>query len=242
MGTFYKIGTRSSPLALKQVEEVLNALREFYPAISAQIASIDTYGDRDKNTPISDIEGSDFFTKEIEDALLRGEIDPSTTLRVDGERSRTIDFAVHSAKDLSDTLREGLSIAAITKSIDSHDVLVSKRGLTLDKLPRGATIGTSSRRRKEGLKKYRPDFNVVDIRGNIGERLAKLDNSDLDGIVTAGCALRRLGLKRRITQIIPFEIIEPHSMQGALTIVARKEDTNLIEVLSILDSREKVSI
>lgn len=226
MGTFYKIGTRSSPLALKQTGEVLNALREFYPAIDAQIVCIDTYGDRDKSTPISDIEGSDFFTKEIDEALLRGEID----------------FAVHSAKDLPDSLREGLITAATTKGIDSYDVLVSKRGLRLDELPRGATIGTSSKRRKEGLKKFRPDFNVVDIRGSIGERLAKLDSSDLDGIVTAGCALLRLGVEDRITQIIPFEIIEPHPLQGALAIVARKEDKNLITFLSILDSKEKVLI
>ncbi len=226
MGKVYKIGTRSSPLALKQVEEVLNTLREFYPAIKTQIVSIDTYGDRDKNTPISDIEGSDFFTKEIDNALLRGEID----------------FAVHSAKDLPDSLKADLTTVAITKGLNSHDVLVSKEGLKLDELSLGATIGTSSRRRKEGLKRFRPDFNVVDIRGNIEKRLAKLDNNNLDGIVTAGCALLRLDLEDRITQIIPFEIIEPHPMQGALAIVARKEDTNLIEVLSILDSREKVSI
>ena len=220
MGTLYKIGTRSSPLALKQVEEILDALIGFHPAIKTQIVSIDTYGDMDKNTPISDVEGADFFTKEIDKALLRGEID----------------FAVHSAKDLPDTLREGLSIVAVTKSIDPHDVLISKRGLRLDELPQGAKIGTSSRRRKEGLKRSRADFNVVDIRGNIGERLTKLDNTDLDGVVIAGCALRRLGMEHRITQIIPFEIIEPHPLQGALAIVARKEDTNLIKELSILDS------
>ncbi len=226
MAKIYRVGTRSSPLALKQTGEVLNALREFYPAIDAQIVCIDTNGDRDKSTPISDIEGSDFFTKEIDEAVLR----------------KDIDFAVHSAKDLPDSPREGLITAAITKGIDSHDVLVSKKGLRLDELPRGATIGTSSKRRKEGLKKFRPDFNVVDIRGNIGERLAKLDSSDLDGIVTAGCALLRLGLENRITQKIPFEIIEPHPLQGALAIVARREDRDLIMFLSVLDSREKVLI
>ena len=226
MAKVYKVGTRSSPLALKQVEEVLNALRQFYPAFRAQVVCLDTYGDRDKRIPISDIEGSDFFTREIDEALLRGEID----------------FGVHSAKDLPDSLRKGLIMAAITKGLEPHDVLISKRGLRLNELPRGAKIGTSSRRRKEGLKGFRPDLNVVDIRGNIGERLTKLDSSDMDGIVTAGCALFRLGLESRITQIILFEIIESHPLQGALAIVARKEDTNLIKVLSILDSRGKVSI
>ena len=220
MAKILRIGTRTSPLALKQVEEVLNVLREVYPVNKAQIVTVDTYGDRDKNTPISDIEGSDFFTKEIDEALLRGEVD----------------FVIHSAKDLPNRLREGLIIAAVTKGLDSHDVLVSKRGLKLDELSEGAMLGISSRRRKDGLKRFRPDFNVVDIRGNIGERLARLDSSDLDGIVTAGCALLRLGLKRRITQIIPFKIIEPHTMQGALAILTRKKDKDLIKLLSILDS------
>jgi len=223
MGTLYKIGTRSSPLALKQVEEILDALIEFYPAIKTQIVFIDTYGDRDKNTPISDVEGSDFFTKEIDEALLKGEID----------------LAVHSAKDLPDNLREGLITVAITNGIDSHDVLVSKRGLRLDELPQGAVIGTSSRRRKEGLKRFRPDLNVVDIRGNIGERLTKLNNTDLDGIVTAGCALLRLGLERMITQIIPFEIIEPHPLQGALAVVTRRDNKPMIDFLSRLDVRKR---
>src|SRR4030043_943892 len=131
MGTLYRIGTRSSPLALKQVEEVLNALRQFYPAIKTEVVPIDTYGDIDKNTPVSNVEGSDFFTKEIDEALLRGEID----------------FAVHSAKDLPDSLRKGLITAAITKGVETHDVLISKGGLRLDELPRGAKIGTSSMRR-----------------------------------------------------------------------------------------------
>jgi hydroxymethylbilane synthase len=142
MGTLYKIGTRSSPLALKQVEEILDALIGFHPAIKTQIVSIDTYGDRDKNTPISDVEGSDFFTKEIDEALLRGEID----------------FAVHSAKDLPDSLREGLIIVAITNGIDSHDVLVSKRDLKQAK-ERGVEKVQAGFKRRRYKRKYRGAFN-----------------------------------------------------------------------------------
>ena len=221
----YRVGTRKSPLALKQVEEVLRGLKKFYPSIKIEIVGIDPYGDKDKVTPISDIEGTDFFTREIDDSLLKGEID----------------FSVHSAKDLPDNLRKGLIIAAITESIDPYDVLVSKSGLALDKLPSGTKVGTSSMRRKTQLREYRSDFEIVDIRGNIEERLYRLDNSDLDAIVTAAAGLVRLGLENRITQRIPFEILRPHPLQGALAIIVREDDSNLRKMLAVLDMREAVS-
>jgi hydroxymethylbilane synthase len=221
MAKTYKIGTRTSPLALKQVEEVLSALKKFYPGIGAEITGIDTYGDKDKTTPISEIEKSDFFTREIDRALLEGKID----------------FAVHSAKDLPDILEEGLFIAAITESIDPLDVLVSKSGLKLNQLPRGAKIGTSSLRRKKALKEFRPDFEIIDIRGNIAERLRR---KWLDGIVIASAGLVRLGLEDRITERIPFDILRPHPLQGSLAIATRSSDSGLIRELSVLDSRERV--
>ncbi len=210
----YKIGTRTSSLALKQVEEVLGALKKFYPAVGISIVGIDTYGDKDKTTPVSKIEGSDFFTREIDEALLNGKID----------------FAVHSAKDLADNLREGLVIAAITDSIDPYDVLVSKSGLRLDELRYGAKIGTSSLRRKRQLKNYRKDFQIVDIRGNIEERLRKLDETDLDAIVIAAAGLIRLGLENRITQRIPSDILRPHPLQGRLAVEARRDDEDIIRL------------
>ena len=225
MGKKYRVGTRKSPLALKQVEEVLRGLKKFYPSIKIEIVGIDPYGDKDKVTPISDIEGTDFFTREIDDSLLKGEIN----------------FSVHSAKDLPDNLRKGLIIAAITESIDPYDVLVSKSGLALDKLPSGTKVGTSSMRRKTQLREYRSDFEIVDIRGNIEERLYRLDNSDLDAIVTAAAGLVRLGLENRITQRIPFEILRPHPLQGALAIIVREDDSNLRKMLAVLDMREAVS-
>ncbi len=226
MGKIYRVGTRTSPLALRQVEEVLEALRKFYPDFKSEIVGIETYGDRDKTTPISDIEGTDFFTREIDKMLLNGEID----------------LAVHSAKDLPDTLREELTIAAITASIDPYDALVSKGNLKLDELKIGAKIGTSSLRRKTRLKTYRQDFRVVDIRGNIEQRLRLLDESDLDAIVIAAAGLLRLKLERRITQRIPFEILTPHPLQGSLAIVVKEGNPELIDLLSVIDSREHVLI
>ena len=219
MRRIYRAGTRTSPLALKQVEEAMGMLKGFYPGMRLEVIGIDTYGDKDKVTPISEIEGTDFFTREIDEALLKNEID----------------FAVHSAKDLPDESRDDLVTPAVTSSIDSFDALVSKSGLTLDKLPEGARIGTSSLRRKAQLKEYRKDFEIVDIRGNIEERLQRLDNMDLDAIVIAACGLIRLGLSHRITQRIPLEILKPHPLQGSLAIVVRATDLKLVKLLSVLN-------
>ncbi len=207
MATSFRIGTRKSPLAIKQAGEAIEELKRVYPGIEVDIVPIDTYGDKDRATPISEIEGTDFFTKEIDDALLRGDID----------------FAVHSAKDLPDKLVDGLEIALRTPSIDPYDCLVSKLGLKLAGLPLGARIGTSSLRRKAQLKRYRDDFQIVDIRGNIEERLRKLEDSDLDAIVIAAAGLIRLGLEHRITERLPFEILKPHPLQGSLALVVKKE-------------------
>jgi hydroxymethylbilane synthase len=224
----YRIGTRTSTLALKQVEEILDKLWKLYPDLKADIVGIETCGDKDRNTPISDIEGSDFFTREIDEALLKGDID----------------FAVHSAKDLPDKVRKGLSVSAITQAIDSHDALVSKEGLKLGELPLAARIGTSSSRRKEQLKAYRSDFEIVDIRGNTEERLELLDQElqDLDAIIIAACALVRLGLEDKITERIPFHILKPHPLQGALAIETRKDDFSLLEMLSKIDTRKTAEI
>lgn len=215
----FKVGTRTSPLALRQAEEVISSLRFFYTQIDYEVLGIDTYGDKDKKTSISEIEGSDFFTREVEEALLKGDID----------------FAVHSAKDLPDGIPKGLVIVAITKSLDVYDALVSKGNLKIDQLRKSAKIGTSSHRRKTQLKRYRDDFQIVDIRGNIEERLQKLNKDGLNAIVVAACALVRLGLEDRITQRIPFEILTPHPLQGSLAIEVKKDNQRLIDLLKVLD-------
>lgn len=223
-GRVFRIGTRRSPLAIKQAEEVLGELRKLYPSIKTEIVGIDTAGDKDKTTPISEIEGTDFFTRQIDEALLKGEID----------------FAVHSAKDLADTVPEGLCIAAITRPLDSYDALVSKGNIKLNQLRYGAKIGVSSGRRKAQLKAYRHDFEIVNIRGNIEERLSKLDAEDLDAVIVAACALVRLELEDRIAERIPFEILRPHPLQGSLAVITRKDDPGLIGFLSKIDAGEAV--
>lgn len=220
-----KAGTRKSPLALRQVEEIIGYLRNIGVEISVNIVGIDTIGDKDKITAISDIEGTDFFTREIEEALLSGEVD----------------FSVHSAKDLPDKIPDGLYIAAITKSVDPYDALVSKNNLSIKDLPKGAKIAVSSMRRKMQLKSFRDDFEIEDIRGNIGERLRRLDESGLDAIVIAACALKRLGLENRITERIPFGILKPHPLQGSLAVETRQDDLEMIRLFSKIGTRKTLA-
>jgi hydroxymethylbilane synthase len=173
-----------------------------------EIVVYDTSGDIDKDTPIAEVEGTDFFTDRIERALLKKEID----------------LAVHSAKDLPARIPEGLMIVATTESIDKDDVLVSKGNLKLSELPAGAKVGTSSRRRKESLLMLRSDLKLIDLRGNIEERMEKLNRGEYDAIVIAAAGLIRLGLEHRIAERLPFETAPG---QGALALEIRKEDKEL---------------
>jgi len=189
---------------LAQVREVVEKLGVKEIAIKIY----NTSGDLDKVTPIEKVEGTDFFTDKIEQALLGHEID----------------LAVHSAKDLPETIPEGLAIAVITRSIDPSDVLVSRGNFKLGELPQGARVGTSSGRRKKQLLQVRPDLEVADLRGNLDERLEKLDRGEYDAIVVAAAGLIRLGLAERITERLPFETAKG---QGALALEIRKEDQEL---------------
>jgi len=220
------VGARPSPLSLKQVEEVKNMLSAVYGDerhFEFEIKTFDTTGDVDKKTPISEVEGTDFFTDTLEKKL----------------RDKEIDMVVHSAKDLPDMVPAGLLIAAITGSIAPEDVLVSKNNLKLSELPSGAKVGTSSQRRKEQLKKLRPDLDAVNLRGNIEERLTRL-NDGLDAIIIARAALIRLGLEEKITEILPSDIFPPHPLQGALAIQIRYGDSDLLSLFSKLDVRKKI--
>ena len=222
MKKILRVGTRTSPLALAQVREIAQTLKTIAPGVELEITSMDTAGDKDKKTPISEMEGTDFFTREIDQALL----------------DKRIDLAVHSAKDLADQVPEGIVIAAITRSVDPYDVLVSKNHLKLRDLPKGAKVGTSSERRKNQLRAYRPDLKLVDIRGTMGERLDKLFSEDLDAIVIAGAGLIRLGLGRRITERISFDILKPHPLQGSLAVAVRAEDEELRAFFGKLDGKK----
>ncbi|MCK9554346.1 hydroxymethylbilane synthase [bacterium] len=206
----YKAGTRPSPLALKQVEEIQKRL----PSISLETAVIRTRGDKDKVSSLWNEQETDFFTREIESALL----------------GKSIDIAIHSAKDIEIDMPAGLVIAAITSSISPFECLVSRDNFSLRNLKSGAIVGTSSRKRKVALTGFRPDLVVKDIRGNIDERLKQLDDGRFDAIIVAHAALIRLNLEHRITKIIPKEIMEPHPLQGCLAVQIRSDRQDLLSI------------
>jgi len=206
-----RIGTRPSRLALKQVEEVV----QMYKIREYEIIEYKTTGDFDKKTPLSGLpEGSDFFTDTIERALLGGEID----------------IAVHSAKDLPGRIPNGLEVVALTKSINPYDVFVSRKNIFFEKLPLGAIVGVCSARRKKQIANYMPDIKVADVRGNIDERIELLDTGRVDGLILAAAGLIRLGLEKRITQFLPFEIFEPHPMQGMRAVESRADNHRIKKI------------
>jgi len=201
-----RIGTRGSALARWQAEFVRAGLARH--GVAAELVVIRTAGDRDRQSSLRVIGGKGVFTKELEDALLE-------------ER---IDLAVHSMKDMPTTLPSGLDISAICPREDVRDALISRDGLKLDQLPSGARIGTSSLRRQTQLRRYRADFEMVDMRGNVDTRLAKLAQGDYDAIVLAKAGLDRLGKAEQISEIVPPEICLPAAGQGAIGIETRRRE------------------
>jgi len=165
-------------------------------SLTYTVVWMETKGDKDKKTSLRALGKSDFFTKELDEMLLKGEID----------------CAIHSAKDLPDPIPEGLVVVALTKGLDSRDSLVFKE------LKPGATVATSSERREELVRAWRPDLQFVDLRGTIGERLAKMEQGEVDGVVIAECALIRLGLTHLNRVFFPGP-----EMQGRLAVVARED-------------------
>jgi hydroxymethylbilane synthase len=200
-----RIGSRASRLARAQIKEI----EELLPEMESKTIFFETSGDKDRQTPIDLVEGSDFFTDVIENAL----------------REKKIDLAIHSAKDLPDKLGADFKVALLTDPIDPSDVLVSKDNLRLDQLPKGAKVGTSSKRRKEQLLLSRPDLKIVDLRGDVDQRMERLDSGEYDAIVIAAAGVIRLGLEDRISERLPFKTAEG---QGSLAIEVRKDDKELI--------------
>ena len=212
-----KIGTRGSTLALAQTAWVKEKLQEQYPGASIEIIRIKTSGDRFFEASLQAIGGKGIFTKEIEDTLLRDEID----------------IAVHSMKDLPTALPIGLIVAAIPPREDPRDVLVSVAATKLSELPAGARIGTGSLRRTAQLRYYRRDLMIVPIRGNVDTRLKKLDQGEYDALVMAAAGLKRIGREEKIAEYIPNDICLAAAGQGALGLEAR-EDDSICEQLSFL--------
>jgi len=211
--------TRKSALALAQCRAFVARLAGEHELVEKQVT---TSGDRIQDRPLSEVGGKGLFVKEIEEALLDG----------------SADFAVHSIKDVPAALPEKLHIACIPLREDPRDVLVSPKYGSLEKLPKGATLGTSSLRRAVALLAVRPDLKVVPIRGNVDTRLRKVDAGEADAIVLARAGLVRLGLAARATQVLEPDVSLPAVGQGALGIEARIGDENVAKALAPLHDLE----
>jgi hydroxymethylbilane synthase len=215
------VGSRGSPLALAQTNEVIHALRQLAPDLSCQVVAIKTRGDKSHESAEIPLEGKSVFTKEIEDLLLNGEIQ----------------FAVHSMKDLPTDLPSGLAIGAIPHRADHRDALISKGGRKFEQLPGGARVGTSSPRRRTQLLAARSDLQVIDLHGNVDTRLRKLESGAYDAIVLAAAGLKRLKLERRVTEFLSTKIMLPAIGQGALAIEVRNDDAETLKLISHLNDK-----
>ncbi len=214
-----RIATRKSPLALWQAEHVKALLQQRYPELDVELVSMQTQGDRILDKPLSLVGGKGLFIKELEQALY----------------DRQADIAVHSMKDVTIDMPEGLQLPVILKREDPHDAFISEKHKSISDLPQGAVVGTSSLRRKSQLKAWRGDLNIKDLRGNVGTRLKKLDDGEYDAIILAAAGVMRLGLEDRISEIIPTDIILPAIGQGAIGIQARTGDNDVLEKICSLN-------
>ena len=214
-----RIGARQSLLSKTQIAEIRKFLKTLADHINLEEVFIDTPCDRDKRTPLPEIRDNDFFTRDIDQALLEGRID----------------IAVHSAKDLPQKLVPGLTVIAVMPSIASWDCLVSKNNVPLKSLPQGAIVGTSSVTRKENLTRLRPDIKAADIRGNVPDRIKQLDTGKFDALILACAGLIRLGLTDRIAEVFSEKVFPSTLGQGSLALVARNDDIELMEFLKPLD-------
>ncbi len=204
-------GTRASKLAMSQAHIAMARLKQVYPSITMEIRTITTAGDRDQRSSLTEIGGKGIFIRELEQALLDG----------------TIDIAVHSFKDITTQVREGLELCAFFRPESVCDILVSHGNVPLEQLSSGARIGTGSMRRRILLSRLRPDLNLVDIRGNIDTRIAKLDKGMYDGIVLAEAGIIRLGLEKRMAQRFDPQTFFPAPGQGVITLEVRQQDTDV---------------
>ncbi len=216
------LGSRGSQLALRQTNWVVERLQALDKTLSVEVKVIKTTGDRMRHVSFAGLADRGVFVREIELALISGQID----------------LAVHSAKDLPSDLDGRLIIAAYPEREEPADVLISRAGSTLAELPQGASVGTSSVRRRAQLLYVRPDLKMVDLRGNLDTRLAKLDGGQCDAIVLAAAGLNRLGWSSRTTESLSYTTMLPAIGQGALAIQCRRDDAETESVLSALDHGE----
>jgi len=222
-----KIATRQSPLALWQAEHIRARLEALHADLKVELVTFVTQGDKILDTPLAKIGGKGLFVKELEAALLDGRAD----------------LAVHSMKDVPMKLPAGLSLAVICEREDPLDAFVSNTYASFEQLPQGAKVGTSSLRRKSQILKARPDLEIIDLRGNVGTRLSKLDAGLYDAIILASAGLKRLGLAERIRHTLPAEVSLPAVGQGALGLECRSEDQAVLDlILPLLHSETDVCV
>ncbi|MEE9285683.1 MAG: hydroxymethylbilane synthase [Dehalococcoidia bacterium] len=212
------VGTRGSPLAMTQTRWVVERLERLDHRLEIAVMEIRTQGDLRADAPLSSMPRG-LFAKELETAL----------------EHRRIDLAIHSFKDLPTVLPPGLTVAAITQREDPRDVLVAPGCRSLDALPPGARLGTSSPRRSVQLRAYRADLKLLPVRGNVGTRVAKAAGPDLDGVVLAAAGLRRLGLEEHVTEYLDPDICLPEAGQGALALETRADDQRAQEIAALVD-------
>ena len=227
MRKLIKIGTRGSLLAITQSTWVKNQIEAEHPGVSVELEIIVTKGDKILDVPLAKVGGKGLFVKEIEEALLR----------------RDVDLAVHSMKDVPSELPNELHLGIIPLRENPHDAFISPQFATLAALPLGATVGTSSLRRRAQLASLRPDLKIVDLRGNLDTRLRKLDEGQFQAIILAAAGLNRLGMSSRATGYFSAKEMLPAVGQGALGIELRRDDAELLAGLAFLnDAKTTVAV
>jgi len=211
--------TRPSALARWQTQWVISALQEKHPNLTCEEKVITTQGDKILDKPLPEIGGKGLFTQELESELLSGEVH----------------CAVHSLKDLPVENPAGLMVGCVPARAEVRDALISKNGYTLETLPNGAVVGTSSLRRAAQILSARPDLTTASLRGNVDTRLRKALEGQYDAIILAGAGLTRLGLDSHVTQWLPLDVMLPAPGQGALAVQCRADDEKTLSLLSALE-------
>jgi len=214
-----KIGTRGSDLALYQAEFVKAKILIDFPLLNVEIVKIKTSGDSARRSPGNPLETKRVFTREIEDALIKGDVD----------------VAVHSAKDMAAVLPKGLKIAAALEREDFRDCFISKNKMKFGELPMGARIGTSALRRKTQLLRWNPELTIEELHGNVGTRIRKMEEGHLDGIILAYAGIKRLGLVNHVTEIFDQKLIYPAPTQGIIAAEIREQDSETEDIVQVIN-------
>lgn len=217
-----RIATRKSPLALWQAHYVSNMLQHHHPELKVELVTMTTQGDKILDTPLAKVGGKGLFVKELETGMLEGRAD----------------IAVHSMKDVPVEFPTGLHLAVICEREDPRDAFVSNTYSSLDDLPEGARLGTSSLRRQSQISALRPDLKISDLRGNVNTRLKKLDDGEYDAIILAAAGLKRLEFEDRITQFIATDVCLPAIGQGAVGIECRSDDARVHNLITPLNDNK----